>query len=135
MDMVPEIVMQNVASWPIYDLSYSMRVSGLGSSSVACYLALYFAEIDPRAVNQSRVFDFIVNGELSLGEANISIVNLAGGLYRAYEIQKTHVMLNDTSTIQLVHHTDSVLGPILNGVELFHLTANVGLRTFAADGE
>jgi hypothetical protein len=135
MDMVPEIVMQNVAYWPTYDLSYSLTASGLDSSSVACYLALYFAEIDQLAVNESRVFDFVVNGELSLGEANISIVNLTGGLYRAYEIQKTHVMLNDTSTIALVRHTDSILGPILNGVELFRLTGKVGLRTFAADGE
>ncbi len=135
MDMVPEIVMQNAANWSTYDLSYQATSIGLGSSSVACYLALYFAEIDPRAVNESRVFDFVVNGELSLGEANISIVNLTGGLYRAYEIQKTHAMLNDTSTIELVRHTDSVLGPILNGVELFQLTGKVGLRTFAADGE
>lgn len=133
MDMVPEIVMQNAANWSTYDLSYQATSIGLGSSSVACYLALYFAEIDPRAVNESRVFDFVVNGELSLGEANISIVNLTGGLYRAYEIQKTHAMLNDTSTIELVRHTDSVLGPILNGVELFQLTGKVGLRTFAAD--
>ncbi|CAM6003170.1 unnamed protein product, partial [Sphagnum balticum] len=33
----------------------------------------------------------------------------------------------------MVRHTDSVLGPILNGVELFQLTGKVGLRTFAAD--
>ncbi len=134
-DMVPEIVMQNVAYWPTYNLSYSPTASGLGSSSVPCYLALYFAEIDPRAVNESRVFDFVVNREISLGEANISIVNITGGVYRAYEIQKTHVMLNDTSTIELVRHTDSILGPILNGVELFQLTGKVGFRTFAADGE
>ncbi len=61
---------------------------------------------------------------------NISVVSLAGGMYTAWEALGTNVSLNSSGNIELIPHADSQLGPILNALELFHLTAPAPNLTF-----
>jgi len=98
------------------------------------HLAFYFAEIDPQAVNQSRIFDLYVNEQLEF--ANISVLQLSGGLMcSTLEIIVGNITLNNTAKlVQLIPHADSALGPILNAYELFDWT-NMPSLTFPSDGK
>ncbi|CAM6080159.1 unnamed protein product [Sphagnum tenellum] len=130
---VPAKVMQTAETYARgQTLTLNMTHVGLESSNRDYYLAFYFAEIDPQAVNQSRIFDLYVNEQLEF--ANISVLQLSGGLmYSTLEIIVTNVTLNNTAKlVQLIPHADSALGPILNAYELFDWTSMSSL-TFPSD--
>ncbi len=75
-DMVPELVMQSAESWPLGE-GLNLTLSYLASYN----LAFYFAEIDPLAHNQTRVFDMVLTqGPSEVSYPNISVVSLAGGM-------------------------------------------------------
>ncbi len=115
-------------------LTLNMTDVVLGFSNMDCYLAFYFAEIDPQAVNQSRIFDLYVNEQLEF--ANISVLQLSGGLmYSTLEIIVGNITLSNTAKlVQLIPHANSALGPILNAYELFDWTSMPSL-TFPSDGK
>ncbi|CAK9258928.1 unnamed protein product, partial [Sphagnum jensenii] len=130
---VPAKVMQTAETYARgQTLTLNMTHVGLEFSNRDYYLAFYFAEIDPQAVNQSRIFDLYVNEQLEF--ANISVLQLSGGLmYSTLEIIVSNVTLNNTAKlIQLIPHADSALGPILNAYELFDWTSMSSL-TFPSD--
>lgn len=115
-DDVPELVMQSADSWPqgqALNLTTSYISPSMSNSN---YVVFYFAEIDPVALNETRVFDLILNQEVM--SPNISVMSLSGGMYITQEMVFP-VSFNSTGTIQLVPHPDSQLGPILNALELF----------------
>jgi hypothetical protein len=78
--MVPEAVMQTALIWPSGETMY-LPLSDIDASNKFYYFVSYFAEIDLQAVNQSRVFDMVLNNNPALGFANVSVTNLAGGMY------------------------------------------------------
>ncbi len=135
-DMVPELVMQSAESWP-QGQSLNLTLPYLTSDNRDYYVAFYFAEIDPLAQNQTRVFDLIVNqGPSGSGSANIPLVSMAGGMYVAMEEWFTSATFSSSSgSIQLIPDADSQLGPILNALELFQLTAPAPNLTCVADGK
>jgi hypothetical protein len=95
----------------------------------------YFAEIDPQAVNQSRVFDMVLNNNTALGFANVSVTNLAGGMYVTTELLYANFTSNNTGLLRFIPHLNSALGPIFNAYEMFLLSGPVTLmRTFHTDG-
>jgi len=116
-DEVPELVMQSVDSWP-QGQALHLIIPYISPSmpDADYYVSFYFAEIDPVALNETRVFDLILNQEGST--PNISVMAIAGGMYIATEMMY-QVNFNSTGTIQLLPHPDSQLGPILNALELF----------------
>jgi len=133
-DMVPELAMQTAYEWAP-GTGFNFTFTSLGSDTVRnCYVALYFAEIDPRAANknESRIFDLFLNGQLTV--PNISVAALAGGMYSTLEISVKNVTFSNTGTIQLIPHVDSTLGAILNAYEIYLLAEPVPLLTAAADG-
>ncbi|KAH9558493.1 hypothetical protein CY35_06G012000 [Sphagnum magellanicum] len=127
---VPEIVMQTADSWPKGE-SVTITTSFLPDYNKNYYIAFDFAEISPQAESQSRIFSLALNGETVLN--NISIANLAGGMYVAVEIYFDDIMLNSTGSWELNPDPTSQLGPILNALELFVLTDPAPNRTFLAD--
>ncbi len=134
-DMVPELVMQSAESWP-RGQGLNLTLPYVTSDNRNYYVAFYFAEIDPLAHNQTRVFDMVLNqGPSQLSYLNISVVSLAGGMYTAMELVGTNVTFNSSGNIQLIPHADSQLGPILNALELFVLTPPAPNLTFVSDGE
>ncbi|CAK9861380.1 unnamed protein product, partial [Sphagnum jensenii] len=133
-DMVPELVMQSAGSWPPGQ-GLNLTLPYLTFDNSNYYVAFYFAEIDPLALNQTRVFDMVLNeGPSEVTDLNISVVSLAGGMYVATELVDTNVTFNSSSgSIQLIPDADSQLGPILNALELFVLTAPAPNVTFVSD--
>jgi hypothetical protein len=132
---VPAKVMQTAETYARgQTLTLNMTDVGLGFSDRDYYLAFYFAEIDPQAVNQSRIFDLYVNEQLEF--ANISVLQLSGGLmYSTLEIIVGNITLRNTAKlVQLIPHADSALGPILNAYELFEWISMSSL-TFPSDGK
>ncbi|CAK9258910.1 unnamed protein product [Sphagnum jensenii] len=133
-NMVPELVMQSADSWP-QGQGLNLTTSGIipPMSNTNCYVLFYFAEIDPLARNETRVFDLILNqGPSQISYFNISVVSLSGGMYIASELV-FNVTSNNALTIQLLPHPDSHLGPILNALELFVLTLPAPNRTLVSD--
>ncbi len=111
--------MQSADSWP-QGLALNLTTSYISPSmSNANYFVLfYFAEIDPAALNETRVFDLILNQDATV--PNISVMSIARGMYITTEmVLELEVNFNSTGTIQLLPHPDSQLGPILNALELF----------------
>jgi hypothetical protein len=102
-------------------------------SNANYYVLLYFAEIDPVALNETRVFDLILNQEVTV--PNISVMSSSGGMYITTEMV-FEVNFNSTGTIQLLPHPDSQLGPILNALELFVFISMPPApnATFVSDG-
>jgi hypothetical protein len=134
-DMVPELVMQSAESWPRGE-GLNLTLPYLEAYSMDYYVAFYFAEIDPRAQNQTRVFDMFLNqGPSEQPYFNISVVSLAGGMYVAAELGDTNVTFDSSGSIQLIPEADSQLGPILNALELFILTPPAPNLTFVSDGK
>lgn len=134
-DMVPELAMQTAYEWaPGTGFNFTFASFESDITVRNYYLALYFAEIDPRAANknESRIFDLFLNGQLAV--PNISVAALAGGMYSTVEISVKNVTFSSTGTIQLIPHVDSTLGAILNAYEIYLLAEPVPLRTAAADG-
>jgi hypothetical protein len=85
------------------------------------YMALFFAEVDPR-VNASglRVFDITLNGEYFY--RGLDVYKGAGGLYAAYEIYSPNplgpyssILVNATGT------PSSVFSPFIAGAEILQL--------------
>jgi hypothetical protein len=135
-DRVPELVMQSAESWPRGEaVNLTLPYPMFNNSDY--YVAFYFAEIDPLAHNQTRVFDMVVNqGPSEVTDRNISVVSVAGGMYIAIELAGTNATFNSGSgSIQLIPHADSQLGPILNALELFVLTPPAPNLTFVSDGK
>jgi len=132
--MVPEAVMQTALIWPSGETMY-LPLSGIDASNKFYYFVSYFAEIDPQAVNQSRVFDMVLNNNPALGFANVSVTNLAGGMYVTTELLYANFTSNNTGLLQFIPHLNSALGPIFNAYEMFLLSGPVTLmRTFYTDG-
>lgn len=134
-DVVPELAMQTAYEWaPGTGFNFSFASFGSGLAARNYYVALYFAEIDPRAANknESRIFDLFFNGQLTV--PNISVAALAGGMYSTLEISVKNVTFSSTGTIELIPHLDSTLGAILNAYEIYLLAEPVPLRTAAGDG-
>jgi hypothetical protein len=135
LDMVPELVMQSAESWP-RGQALNLTLPYLTSYNRDYYVAFYFAEIDPLAQNQTRVFDLVVNqGPSEESYPNISVVSLAGGMYMAWEVRGANVSFNSSGNIELIPHADSQLGPILNALELFYLLPPAPNLTFVSDGK
>ncbi len=134
-DMVPELVMQSAESWP-RGQGLNLTLPYLTSDNRNYYVAFYFAEIDPLALNQTRVFDLVLNqGPSEVTDLNISVVSLAGGMYIATELVGTNETFNSSGNIQLIPHANSQLGPILNALELFQLMPPAPNLTFVSDGK
>jgi hypothetical protein len=134
-DMVPELVMQSAESWPRAQ-GLNLTLPYLASYNRNYYVAFYFAEIDPLALNQTRVFDLVLNqGPSEVTDLNISVVSLAGGMYIATELVGTNETFNSSGNIQLIPHANSQLGPILNALELFQLMPPAPNLTFVSDGK
>ncbi|CAK9258957.1 unnamed protein product [Sphagnum jensenii] len=133
--MVPELVMQSAESWPLGE-GLNLTLSYLASYNRDYYLAFYFAEIDPLAHNQTRVFDLVLTqGPSEVSYPNISVVSLAGGMYVAIELVGTNVTFNSSSgSIQLIPDADSQLGPNFNALEIFVLMPPAPNLTFVSDG-
>jgi len=132
---VPAKVMQTAVTYAGgQTLALNVTNLRLGFYNSNNHLAFYFAEIDPQAVNQSRIFDLYVNEQLEF--ANISVLQLSGGLMcSTLEIIVGNITLNNTAKlVQLIPHADSALGPILNAYELFDWT-NMPSLTFPSDGK
>jgi hypothetical protein len=127
--------MQSAESWPRGEaVNLTLPYPMFNNSNY--YVAFYFAEIDPLAQNQTRVFDMVLNqGPSEDYYLNISVVSLAGGMYIATELLGTNVTFNSSGNIQLIPHADSQLGPILNALELFQLTPPAPNLTFVSDGK
>lgn len=133
-DVVPELAMQTAYEWaPGTGFNFTFASFGSDLTVRNYYVALYFAEIDPRAANknESRIFDLFLNGQLTV--PNISVAALAGGMYSTLEISVKNVTFSSTGTIQLIPHVDSTLGAILNAYEIYLLAEPVPLLTAAAD--
>ncbi|CAN5956218.1 unnamed protein product [Sphagnum jensenii] len=132
--MVPELVMQSAESWPLGE-GLNLTLSYLASYNRDYYLAFYFAEIDPLAHNQTRVFDLVLTqGPSEVSYPNISVVSLAGGMYVAIELVGTNVTFNSSSgSIQLIPDADSQLGPNFNALEIFVLMPPAPNLTFVSD--
>ncbi len=135
-DMVPKLVMQSAESWPLGE-GLNLTLSYLASYNRDYYLAFYFAEIDPLAHNQTRVFDLVLTqGPSEVSYPNISVVSLAGGMYVAIQLVGTNVTFNSSSgSLQLIPDADSQLGPIFNALELFVLMPPAPNLTFVSDGK
>ncbi|CAM6080177.1 unnamed protein product [Sphagnum tenellum] len=114
---VPELVMQSADSWPQGQaLNLTTSYISPSMSNANYWVLFYFAEIVPVALNETRVFNLILNQEVI--SPNISIMSLSGGMYTTTEMV-FNTSFTSTGTIQLVPHPDSQLGPILNALELF----------------
>ncbi len=131
---VPELVMQSADSCPqgqALNLTTSY-ISPSMSNPMYYYVSFYFAEIDPVALNETRVFDMILNQNVVA--LDISVMSPSSGMYNTTEM--VFVGFNSTVTIQLVPHPDSQLGPILNALELFVVISALPERnpTSVSDG-
>jgi len=134
-DKVPALVMQSAESWPPGE-GLELYIQYIPAYNSDYYVALYFAEIDPLAYNQTRVFDMVLNqGESEIFYPNISVVPLAGAMYVTTEVVFTNVTLNSSGNILLIPDVDSQLGPILNALELFVLTPPAPNLTLVSDGK
>jgi hypothetical protein len=136
-DMVPELVMQSAESWPPGQ-GLNLTLPYLTSNYSDYYVTFYFAEIDPLALNQTRVFDMVLNVGPSDGsptDTSISVKLLAGGMYMAWEDLNYITNSNNRVNFQLIPRADSQLGPILNAVELFYVTPPTPNLTKVSDGK
>jgi hypothetical protein len=128
-------VLQSAESWP-RGQGLNLTLPYLPSYNRDYYVAFYFAEIDPLAQNQTRVFDIVLNqGPAEDSYLDLSVASVAGGMYRAREVWGSNITFNSNGNIQLIPHADSQLGPILNALELFVLTPPAPNLTFVSDGK
>jgi len=134
-DMVPELVMQSAESWP-QGQGLNLTLPYLTSYSGEYCVSFYFAEIDPLAQNQTRVFDMFLNLELYETYYGSDYYNLSGyaGMYVTIEQPYRYQFFNSSGRFQLIPHADSQLGPILNALELFLSTPPAPNVTFVSDG-
>jgi hypothetical protein len=129
--MVPELVMQSAES---SGQGVYLALPNLTSDNSNYYVALYFAEIDPLAQNETRMFDIVVNQGPS--EDYYPNTTVPGGMYVATELVGTNVTLNSSSgNFQLSLDPDTELGPILNALEIFLLTPPAPNLTNVSDGK
>lgn len=128
-DQAPVAILQTAQYWlKSENFSFSFNVSD------GLYMVyMWFAEIDPQAVNKTRNFQVGIDNNMQLP---INIVNITGGLYTADEYGYTTVNLTSTSYLTLAATADSDLGPILNGMEVYYISDPIQPRTdsYGPDG-
>jgi hypothetical protein len=114
----------------------SLSLTDLTPKNNIFYLATYFAEIDPLAQNESRIFDLVLNGKITYANDSVKDKISPGEvvLYAAFEIAGTELVLNSSSTLTFVPHPNSTLGPFLGASEIYE-NNQVQALTFAPDGE
>ena len=129
-DQAPVAVLQTAQYWLKSEtFNFSFNVSG-GNQYI---VYMWFAEIDPQAVNKTRKFQAGIDSKM---QPPINIVNVTGGMYLAYEYGYTGVNLTSTSILTLAATADSDLGPILNGIEVYLISDLIQPRTdsYGPDG-
>lgn len=109
-------------------LTFPLNVMG-GRNYV---VLLWLAEISPLALTQPREFEVGIDGNW---QEPIDILARTGRvLYQAYEWGYPSVNLADSSTIAFRATNRSVLGPLLNGLEVYAVSDPVQPRTDEGDG-
>lgn len=128
-DQAPIALLQTAQYWlKTETFNFSFNVSD------GYYIVyMWFAEIDPQAVNKTRKFQVGIDNNMQLP---INIVNATGNLYTAYEYGYSGVNLTSTSILTLQATADSDLGPILNGIEVYYISDPIQPRTesYGPDG-
>ncbi|KAH9558505.1 hypothetical protein CY35_06G012500 [Sphagnum magellanicum] len=132
-DRAPGLVLQTAEVWPP-GTTGSLSLTDLTPNNSVFYLAAYFAEIDPRAQNESRIFDLVLNGVITYADASVKdkIIPNEVVLYAAFEVAGTELLLNSSSTLTFVPHPNSTLGPFLGASEIYQKN-QVQALTFAPD--
>lgn len=134
-DRPPGLVLQTAEVWPP-GTTGSLSLTDLTPNNNVFYLATYFAEIDPLARNESRIFDLVLNGRITYADASVKDLISPGQvvLYAAFEVAGEELLLNSSSTLTFVPHPNSTLGPFLGASEIYQ-NNQVQALTFAPDGE
>ncbi|CAM6021721.1 unnamed protein product [Sphagnum balticum] len=132
-DRPPGLVLQTAEVWPP-GTTGSLSLTDLTPNNNVFYLATYFAEIDPLAQNESRIFDLVLNGKITYADDSVKDKIIPGEvvLYAAFEVAGTELLLNSSSTLTFVPHPNSTLGPFLGASEIYQNT-QVQALTFAPD--
>ncbi|CAM6048068.1 unnamed protein product [Sphagnum compactum] len=132
-DRPPGLVLQTAEVWPP-GTTGSLSLTDLTPNNNVFYLATYFAEIDPLAGNESRIFDLVLNGRITYADASVKDKISPGQvvLYAAFEVAGTELLLNSSSTLTFVPHPNSTLGPFLGASEIYQ-NNQVQALTFAPD--
>ncbi|CAK9274201.1 unnamed protein product [Sphagnum jensenii] len=132
-DRPPGLVLQTAEVWPP-GTTGSLSLTDLTPKNNIFYLATYFAEIDPLAQNESRIFDLVLNGKITYANDSVKDKISPGEvvLYAAFEIAGTELVLNSSSTLTFVPHPNSTLGPFLGASEIYE-NNQVQALTFAPD--
>lgn len=105
----------------------------LGVTGGSNYVVLlWLAEIDTQALTSTREFEVGIDGNW---QQPIEILDKTGRqLYQAYEWGFPSVNLADTSSIDFRATNRSILGPLINGMEVFAVSDPVQPRTDVGDG-
>ncbi|CAN5951258.1 unnamed protein product, partial [Sphagnum jensenii] len=132
-DRPPGLVLQTAEVWPP-GTTGSLSLTDLTPKTNGFYLAAYFAEIDPLAQNESRIFDLVLNGKITYANDSVKDNIIPGEveLYAAFEVAGTDLALNSSSTLTFVPHPNSTLGPFLGASEIYQ-NNRVEALTFAPD--
>lgn len=111
----------------------TIRFLNDGPNDILAYMVLYFAELDPTLTNiGSRGFYVHVPGYLDF---YVDIYILAGGLFSATNSTWTGFGFPVSSTINLYPSLTSQLGPLVNALEFYAITAPTAVKTLDRDGE
>ncbi|KAG0603110.1 hypothetical protein M758_10G067600 [Ceratodon purpureus] len=104
----------------------------LGVTGGSNYVVLlWLAEIDTQALTSTREFEVGIDGNW---QQPIEILDKTGRqLYQAYEWGFPSVNLADTSSIDFRATNRSILGPLINGMEVFAVSDPVQPRTDVGD--
>lgn len=130
----PSTVLQTARTCPsnqTMSICFSFTVSG-----GPYYLALYFAEVQPLAATDLRIFDISLDGIKFEPNFNPSGFTNSS-LYSAYELNDSLYNSSRLSICWSFQSTNvSTLGPLLNAAELFQETAAVSIsNTNNTDGK
>ncbi|KAG0561392.1 hypothetical protein KC19_9G061400 [Ceratodon purpureus] len=126
-DEAPAAVMNTALTWPV-NFIFPFNVTG-GRNYV---VLLWFAEMELTAQVQSRVFE--VGIDENWQAPAIDILNVTKRImYEAYEWGYGSIALSGTSTIAFRATTGSLLGPILNAMEVYEVSDPVQPRTDMQD--
>lgn len=112
----------------------TIRFLNDGPNDILAYMVLYFAELDPTLTNVGSR-GFYVHLPNYYADYYIDIYSLAGGLFSATNETWAGFGFLVSSTINLYPSLTSQLGPLINAMEFYAITAPTAIKTLDRDGE
>lgn len=132
--MPPPLVMKTALTHAAFGLLILPYKFGSAMLLLDCIIHLYFADVSPNSTKTSRIFTVSVPEPLANLPTTLNIYNYTGGANMPVVYYWNHMMLIDTSKINMTPITKSIDPPLINGPKLYVKHPPLMQTTITVDG-